>query len=72
VQLLNSIIQALRIENLETRLGLSRFSCISLELEFEFAQTGEARNILADSRDRAIKRCDVLQLALELLKRDKE
>jgi len=69
---LNTIIQALRIENLETRLGLSRFSCTSLELEFEFAQNGDARNILADRWDRATKGCDVLQLALELLKRDKE
>jgi hypothetical protein len=62
----------MRVENLETRLGLSRFACTSLELELEFAQTFEARHILARRWDRAIKGCDVLQLALELLMREKE
>lgn len=66
------MIQALRVENLETRLGLHRFVCTSLELEFEFAQTVEARHILAHRRTEAMKGCDVLQFALELLKREAE
>jgi len=58
-QLVDATIQALRVENLETRLGLSRFACTSLELEFEFAQTVESRHILANRWERAIKGCDV-------------
>lgn len=66
------MIQALRVENLETRLGLHRFVCASLALEFEFAQTAEARHILAQRRAEEMKDCNVLQFALELLKRQVE
>ena len=69
---METIIQALRVENLETRLGLHQFVCASLELESEFAQTVEARNILDQRRAEEMKDCDTLQFALELLKRQGE
>ena len=69
---MGSAIQALRVENLETRLGLRQFVCTSLELEIEFAQTVEARQLLAQRRSQATKDCQVLQFALELLKRQVE
>ncbi len=69
---MGSIIQALRVENLETRLGLHQFVCKSLELESEFAQSVEARHILAQRRAKEMVDCNVLQFALELLKREVE
>ena len=66
------MIQAFRVENLETRLGLHQFVCASLELESEFAQTHEARDILAQRRAEEMKDCDVLQFAVELLRREAE
>jgi hypothetical protein len=67
---MESKIQALRVENLETRLSLHRFVCTSLDLELEFAQTVEASDLLAHRRIQAMNGCDVLELALELLKRE--
>jgi hypothetical protein len=69
---MEAMIQALRVENLETRLGLHQFVCASLELESEFAPTVEARKSLAHRRVQEIRECDVLQFALELLKREAE
>ena len=69
---MDSLVEALRIENLETRLGLRRFQCATLELELELAATEEQRTILARRRGEAIKGCVVLQLALEILKRQQE
>jgi len=65
-------IHSLRVENLETRLGLRRFVCMSLELEIELAQTEASRQILAHSWAEAMKGCRVLQLALDLLQREEE
>jgi len=67
-----SSIQALRVENLEARLGLQQFVCTSLELQLEFAQTAEEKRILALRRTQALKEWNVSQFALELLKRGAE
>jgi hypothetical protein len=69
---MDSNIQALRIENLETRLGFRRFVSSSLELESEFAQTAAARQILAHQRTQEMKEYNVPRFALELLKREVE
>lgn len=66
------MIQALRVENLETRLGLQQFVCASLELELEFAQTAAEKRILALRQTQALKEWNVSQFALELLKRGAE
>jgi hypothetical protein len=66
------IVQALRVENLEARIGLQQFLCTSLELELEFAQTAEEKRILALRRAQALKEWNVSQFALELLKRGAE
>jgi hypothetical protein len=66
------IVHALRVENLETRIGLQQFVCTSLELELEFAQTVEEKRILALRRTQALKEWNVSQFALELLKRGAE
>jgi hypothetical protein len=63
------MIEALRREILETRLSLHRYVCESLELEYEFAATDEARNILARRWVAERNACYVLQFALDLLKR---
>ncbi|MFZ1938229.1 MAG: hypothetical protein WBA18_05385 [Terracidiphilus sp.] len=69
---MDSTIEAVRIENLETRLGLRWFQCKTLELELELAATEERRTILARRWAEAMKGCVVLQLALEILKRLRE
>ncbi|MGO9324196.1 MAG: hypothetical protein ACLP07_06505 [Terracidiphilus sp.] len=66
------MIQALRVENLETRIGLQQFVCATLELELEIAQTAEEKRILALRRTQALKEWNVSQFALELLKRGAE
>jgi hypothetical protein len=66
------MIQALRVENLETRLGLQQFVCTTLELEIEIAQTAEEKRILALRRAQALKKQNVSRFALELLKRGAE
>jgi hypothetical protein len=67
-----SALEALRIENLETRLALRRFVCASLELKFEFVQTDWERNDIAGQWVAAMRGCSVIELALELLKRGQE
>lgn len=69
---MDSNIQALRVENLETRLDLTRFVRTTLELQFEFAQSVMARQILAHQWTQVVKECGALQFALELLKREEE
>ena len=68
----DSRIEFLRIENLETRLGLRRLLCLSLELELECAKTDQEKSILRRSWVEAMRGCVVLNLALELLKRQQE
>lgn len=68
----DSRIEFIRIENLETRLGLRRLLCLSLELELECAKTDQEKSILRRSWVEAIRGCVVLNLALELLKRQQE
>ena len=63
-------IQALRIRNLETRLSLRRFVCASLELEIESAPSHPARLVLVNKWVEATNGCEVLELALEILKRE--
>jgi hypothetical protein len=69
---LETFIEALWIETLETRLGLHRFVCASLELELEFAATDEGKDILVHRWIATMKACYVLQLALDLLTRQQE
>jgi hypothetical protein len=66
------MVQALRVENLETRIGLQQFVCSTLELELEFAQTAEEKRTLALRQTQALKVWNVSQFALELLKRSAE
>jgi len=66
------IIQALRVENLETRIGLQQFVCATLELELELAQTEREKRTLGLRQTQALKACGVSQFALELLKREAE
>jgi hypothetical protein len=66
------MIQALRVENLETRVGLRQFVCTTLELELEFAQTAGEKRILGLRQTQALKEWNVSQFALELLKRGAE
>ncbi len=66
------MVQALRVENLETRVGLQQFVCTTLELELEFAQTAQEKRVLALRQTQALKEWNVSQFALELLKRGAE
>jgi hypothetical protein len=66
------MVQALRVENLEARIGLQQFVCISLELEIEFAQTAREKRILALRQTQALKERTVSQFALDLLMRGAE
>jgi hypothetical protein len=65
-------IEALRTENLETRLSLRKFVCASLELEFEYAQTPMEKSALRRRLVSARQACYVLEFALDLLKREQE
>jgi hypothetical protein len=69
---MDSIIHALRVENLETRVGLRQFVCASLELEIEFAQTAGEKRTLSLRQKQALRDQNVSQFALELLKRGAE
>jgi len=69
---IDPLVEALQMTRLETRLGRQRFVCASLELEFDFAATDEEKDILANRWVKAMKVCDVLQLALDLMKRQQE
>lgn len=69
---MGSMVQALRVENLEARIGLQQFVCVTLELELEIAPTAEQKRILALRQAQALKEWNVSQLALELLKRGAE
>jgi hypothetical protein len=64
---MDSLIQAFRVQNLETRIDLRRFACTSLELEFEFAQTSAAKHDLARQLKQEMKGFRALKFALELL-----
>jgi hypothetical protein len=70
--LLTSAVEALRIENLETRLALRRFVCASLELELEFVENDWKRNDLGSRWTAALRGCSTIELALETLKREQE
>ncbi len=69
---MGQMIQALRVENLEARIGLQQFVCTTLELELEFAQTAQEKRILALRQTQALKERTVSQFALDLLKRGAE
>lgn len=66
------MIQALRVENLEARVGLQQFVCTTLELELELAQTAQEKNVLVLRQTQALRERNVSQFALELLKRGAE
>jgi len=65
-------IQAFRIQNLETRLGLYSFTWRSLELECEFAQTDEEKRTLSDKLSEATEGFYLLLYTLDLLRRLEE
>jgi len=72
IELASRTIHSMRVENLQTRLGLRKFVCATLELEFELAQSVAARKTLAFALAEAMKGCRVLQLALDILEREEE
>jgi len=66
------LVQALRIENLEARIGLQQFVCAELELEIELARSAKERRTLSARRTQAIREQNLAKFALELLKREAE
>lgn len=69
---MDSYVQALRIRNLETRLGLRQFVCATLDLQLELATTPGERSALAALWTEAQSGCRTLQVALAILKLDAE
>jgi hypothetical protein len=69
---MDTAVQALRIENLEARIGLRQFVCASLEIQIDAAGTAEEKAALISQRDEALKAYFVLRLALDLLRRSQE
>ena len=63
-------VQALRIENLETQLGLRRFVCFSIELELELAASDQDRMLLTGRWLQAANEYRALYLAIDALKKE--
>ena len=66
---MGSLVDQLRIQNLETRLSLRRFTCVNLALEFYSAVSKERRKRLDARWKKSVKDMEALQLALERLKK---
>ena len=65
-------IESLRIETLETRIGLRRFVCAALDMQLEQATTDSKRRELSRQRDEAWNGYYVLCLALEMVKKKRD
>lgn len=66
---MDSTFQALRIQDLESRLGLRELVRTTLASEFETSTSTQERAELAFRWDEVLKECFVLRLVLDLLKR---
>ena len=69
---MTSPVDQFRMQNLETRLGLRRLTCVHLAVEIDAAMTVEQRRSLTALWEKSNKDVQALEAALEGLKRARE